>query len=97
LLRNMESDSIRRTLTPGLKSDCRSLFEIMVVNWDGTVMSCALERYVVGDLKESSIDEIWNSKGMVELRRDYYKRDSIISAPDARVGITIRLTLLTLR
>lgn len=61
-------------LDPGFKSDCRSLFEIMVVNWDGTVMSCALERYVVGDLKESSIDAIWNSKGMVELRRDYYKK-----------------------
>lgn len=56
------------------KSDCSVLFKGMVVNWDGTVMSCALERYLVGDLKESTPQNVWNSYGMVSLRKGYYEK-----------------------
>ena len=56
------------------KSDCRGIFLNMFIGWDGTVMSCALERYIVGDLKEKDIASIWNSKGMIKLRKDYYEK-----------------------
>lgn len=56
------------------KSDCKALFNKMFINWDGTVMSCAIERYIIGDLKEKDIASIWNSKGIVKLRKDYYQK-----------------------
>jgi radical SAM protein with 4Fe4S-binding SPASM domain len=55
------------------KSDCSALFKVLAVNWDGTVMSCALERFIIGNFKESSPEEIWNSKGMVGLRSELFK------------------------
>ena len=45
----------------------------MIVNWDGTVMSCSQERFILGDLKAQSIQSIWNSPGMIDLRKKYYK------------------------
>lgn len=63
---------------PNLDADCRtncsSLFDLMVVNWDGTVMSCARERYVIGDLNTSTPGNIWNSKGMRALRKDFFEK-----------------------
>lgn len=51
---------------------CFDLFNRLTINWDGTVMSCAMERYIVGNLKETTIGQIWNSEGMIKLRKDYY-------------------------
>jgi MoaA/NifB/PqqE/SkfB family radical SAM enzyme len=51
------------------RSGCIDPFRRMNVNWDGTVMSCAMERYLVGDLTEQSIGEIWNGTGLIALRR----------------------------
>lgn len=56
------------------QSDCKDIFKKMSINWDGKVMSCALERYIIGDLKENNIASIWNSKGMIKLREDYYEK-----------------------
>jgi MoaA/NifB/PqqE/SkfB family radical SAM enzyme len=58
-------------LTEG-KGDCDSLFTTMIVAWDGIVLSCALERFVIGDLKKSSLEEIWNSEEYRRLRERYY-------------------------
>lgn len=48
---------------------CNALFNRLNINWDGSIMSCAMERYIVGDLTRQSITEIWNGSGMQTLRR----------------------------
>ena len=63
---------IRPDFTPG-RGDCKSLFNNMIVNWDGTVMSCSQERFILGDLKKQPIQAMWNSPGMIDLRKKYYK------------------------
>lgn len=50
------------------QGQCNALFNRLNINWDGSIMSCAMERYIVGDLGRKTIDEIWNSKGMRQLR-----------------------------
>jgi MoaA/NifB/PqqE/SkfB family radical SAM enzyme len=59
------------SLTEGA-GDCSNFFTSMTVAWDGTVLSCAMERFVLGDLKKSSIEEIWNSGEYRNLRERYY-------------------------
>lgn len=74
-----------RFLPPRLdiyKGDCQDLFRKMVINWDGTVMSCAMERYLIGDLKEDKIEGIWNSKGMISLRKEYFKKGLEVLCPN---------------
>jgi len=56
------------------KYDCKVIFNKMSINWDGTVMSCALERYITGDLKDDDIASIWNNNGMIKLRKGYYEK-----------------------
>ncbi len=48
---------------------CYQLFKSITVTWDGLVLSCPLERYIVGDVKETTVQGIWNNGAMVELRR----------------------------
>ena len=61
------------------KRDCLDLFRKMFITWDGLVLSCAQERYIIGDLQKNKITSIWNSDNMLKLRRKYYKNglDSI--------------------
>ena len=54
--------------------DCRAFFKRLSVNWDGTVMTCAMERHIVGKVPENTIKELWNSPGMQRVRRDYMKK-----------------------
>jgi MoaA/NifB/PqqE/SkfB family radical SAM enzyme len=56
------------------QSDCTDLFKKTYITWDGIILSCALERFLVGDLREKSLGAIWNSDGMVKMRRDYYRK-----------------------
>ncbi|OGP13030.1 MAG: hypothetical protein A2052_04000 [Deltaproteobacteria bacterium GWA2_54_12] len=56
------------------RTGCSMLFDMMVVNWDGTVMSCPRERYIIGDLRSTPPGDIWNSKGMKELRKNLYEK-----------------------
>jgi radical SAM protein with 4Fe4S-binding SPASM domain len=46
----------------------------MYITWRGEVISCAQERYIIGDLNKSCISSIWNGKPFVRLRRDTYKK-----------------------
>ncbi len=55
------------------KGSCTMLFDLMAVNWDGTMMSCPRERYIIGDLSASTPGAIWNSSGMIKLRKDFYE------------------------
>jgi len=56
--------------------DCRNFFESAYITWDGTVLSCALERFILGNLATSSMEDIWNSEKYISLRERYY-RDGI--------------------
>ncbi|NUO09319.1 MAG: radical SAM protein [Candidatus Brocadia sp.] len=64
------------------RSDCRAFFQKMFINWDGTVMTCALERYIIGDLKKENIASIWNSNGMIKLRKNYYEKGLEVTCPN---------------
>lgn len=50
---------------------CWDLFTRLNVNWDGSVMSCAMERFILGDLRSQSIAEIWNAPGLIKLRQAF--------------------------
>lgn len=56
------------------RNDCRDLFRKLLVTWDGKVLSCANERFLLGDLSENKITDIWNSRGVKKLRKDYYHK-----------------------
>lgn len=64
------------------KSDCKNFFKRFCINWDGTIRICSQERYMIGDLKKDSLDSIWNSKGMIRLRRDYYEKGLKSTCPN---------------
>lgn len=64
------------------KFDCTDIFKKTYITWDGKVLSCALERYIIGDLKESTIASIWNSDGIMKLRKDYYEKGLEVMCQD---------------
>lgn len=54
------------------KDVCTYIFYAMAVNADGTVSACCPDwdqKLVVGDLRQESLRDIWNSSSMHELRR----------------------------
>jgi radical SAM protein with 4Fe4S-binding SPASM domain len=55
------------------RGSCSMLLDMMVVNWNGTMMSCPRERYIIGDLRSAHPADIWNSKGIMELRRELHE------------------------
>ena len=56
--------------TPGAKLDGRCLYPFLHarVSFSGKVYFCPFIRVEVGDLAESSLEEIWNGERYVELR-----------------------------
>ena len=54
------------------KGACGALFSDMYITWDGNVLSCALERFILGSLQTSCIEDIWNNEKYVSLRRRYF-------------------------
>lgn len=53
------------------KSVCSYLFYAMAVNSDGTISACCPDwdqKLVIGDLKQQTIKQVWNSEKMQELR-----------------------------
>lgn len=50
---------------------CWNIFSNLSINWDGSVMSCPLERFILGDLRHQEIWKIWNSDGIMRLRHDF--------------------------
>ncbi len=51
------------------RGECLLPYSDFTVAWDGRVMSCHREAYVVGDLRSASAEEIWNGPEMRRLRR----------------------------
>lgn len=56
------------------KKNCTDIFRISFITWNGKVLSCAQERYMLGDLNENSLASIWNSDLITQLRKDYYDK-----------------------
>ena len=56
---------------------CTQLWKWMVVYWDGSVVLCCADMFsqtIVGDLKSSSISEIWNGSKMKNFRNQMVER-----------------------
>jgi radical SAM protein with 4Fe4S-binding SPASM domain len=61
---------IRRHYSP-----CAFLWYSMSVMWDGTVVPCCvdvLKKFPVGNVKEASLEELWNSDRLAGLREKIY-------------------------
>ena len=58
----------------GCVKDCLSFFQDIYITWDGKVLSCPFERFILGDLESHALEEIWNGSGYLKLRRDYFER-----------------------
>ena len=57
---------------------CTQLWKVLNVFWNGQVSSCchdALGDMVLGNIKESSMKELWNSKKANEFRTKHTKND----------------------
>ncbi len=53
---------------------CKWLWRYAVVFWDGTVVPCFSDfdgEFVLGNLREQSLEQIWNGPAAVELRRQH--------------------------
>ena len=56
-------------------SPCAFLWYSMSVMWDGTVVPCCVDmfkRYPIGNVKEASLEELWNSDKLAYLREKIY-------------------------
>lgn len=69
---------------------CNWLWKSLAIYWDGRVASCCADfsaDQLIGDVKQSSLREIWNSPSMVKLRtlqvEGRYKEASLCSGCDA--------------
>ena len=57
-------------------SPCTFLWYSMSVLWDGTVVPCCIDvfkKHPLGNVQDSSLNELWNSRALVELRRQLYQ------------------------
>lgn len=57
---------------------CRVPWENLTVNWDGEITACPLDYnvvYSIGNVKNASLREIWNSRRMKQFRQAHLKRD----------------------
>jgi radical SAM protein with 4Fe4S-binding SPASM domain len=64
-----------------LLNHCWKLWHSCVITWDGKVVPCCFDKdaeYVMGDLKEQSFLEIWNSKRYNEFRSSVLRSRSEI-------------------
>ena len=51
---------------------CPDPWQRLTICWDGTVVGCCndmLQKYVLGDVRENRMEQIWNGEKMKELRR----------------------------
>ncbi len=55
-------------LTPQ-RIPCWSLFNSLTVAWDGLVLSCPMERYILGSIPEEDPCAVWNKPSIIALRQ----------------------------
>jgi MoaA/NifB/PqqE/SkfB family radical SAM enzyme len=51
------------------RGSCTALFKSMTITWDGLVLSCPMERFIIGNVNHGPVRKIWNGAGMIRLRR----------------------------
>lgn len=59
-------------------SPCTFLWQALIIFWDGSVLPCTQDfhgYYILGNVKESSLAQIWNGEKMVRLRQKILQRD----------------------
>lgn len=57
---------------------CPFPWNALIIYWDGSVLPCTQDffgYYVLGNVKDSSLKEIWNSEKMVDLRKKLITRE----------------------
>mgnify|MGYP000114963733 CR=1 FL=1 len=57
---------------------CNAPWDVVGVRWDGEVVACIYDfdsRYVIGNVKEQSLKEIWNSERMINFRKSIYEQE----------------------
>lgn len=69
----MQAKKKRKNYAP-----CTFLWHALIVFWDGAVLPCTQDffgTYILGNVKESSIREIWNNERMLRLREKALQQD----------------------
>jgi radical SAM protein with 4Fe4S-binding SPASM domain len=69
---------IGQTRTKRKYSPCTFLWQALVIFWDGSVLPCTQDfhgYYNLGNVKEESLAQIWNSDKMIRLRQKVLKKD----------------------
>ncbi|MFH0835810.1 MAG: radical SAM protein [Candidatus Micrarchaeota archaeon] len=64
----------------GVPWPCASLWEGLVVNWDGSVVPCCYDfnsTAVIGDLKKQSVLEVWNGEPIQKIRKSQIENKPI--------------------
>jgi radical SAM protein with 4Fe4S-binding SPASM domain len=64
----------QRQFERGPKVTCTYPFEKMTICWNGNVVPCCYdydEKYVLGNVREQSLADIWNAEPMRRLRREF--------------------------
>jgi radical SAM protein with 4Fe4S-binding SPASM domain len=59
-------------------SPCTFLWNALVIFWDGAVLPCSQDffgYYILGNVEDSSLSEIWNNDKMIRLRTQHLKKD----------------------
>ncbi|MCP2604101.1 SPASM domain-containing protein [Candidatus Aminicenantes bacterium AC-708-M15] len=59
-------------------SPCTFLWQALIIFWDGSVVPCTQDfhgYYILGNVKDASIKEIWNNEKMINLRKKMRNKD----------------------
>jgi radical SAM protein with 4Fe4S-binding SPASM domain len=66
------------TRTKRKYSPCTFLWQALIIFWDGSVLPCTQDfhgYYTLGNVKESSLAEVWNGEKMIRLRQKILEQD----------------------
>lgn len=64
--------SIVKNKGPDMETICSHPYKSLVVCWDGKCVPCCVDydnNYIIGDANSASLEEIWNSDKMQQIRR----------------------------
>lgn len=52
---------------------CRHIFCSIIITWDGLILSCPQERFIMGNINKENITDAWNNESYLILRNSYYR------------------------
>jgi len=64
------------------KKNCFAFLEKLFVAWNGEVYTCSHEKFVVGDLNQRPLEQIWNDAALRGLRRRWFQGGIASTCPD---------------